>query len=207
MNPYADLPAVRYKQIAGDVLMLLWVVVWLWIGYVVFDHVKGLTAPGKYVERAGQALENGLNSIGNALERLPLVGDAVKAGFHLLSYSGGALATAGRLQQSAAGALAAVLALAIIAMPLVWAIRYVWQRVEWTRQAQSARLLMDSAGDASLFALRALAHQPLPVLRDVAMRTRMDLVEGWRTASPPVVAALAELELAGRGLRDRTARH
>ena len=56
---------------------------------------------------------------------------------------------------------------------------------------------MDAAADLDLFALRALARQPLHVLA----RISDDPAGAWRARDPEVVLALGSLELREAGLR------
>ena len=72
-------------------------------------------------------------------------------------------------------------------------------RVRFVRRAAAGRALIDSAADLDLFALRALANQPMHVLAKVSD----DPAGAWRARDPDVVRRLAELELADVGLRPR----
>jgi hypothetical protein len=65
------------------------------------------------------------------------------------------------------------------------------------RRAAAGRALIDSAADLDLFALRALAHQPLHRLAVISD----DPAAAWRERDPATVRRLAALELASVGLR------
>ena len=70
-------------------------------------------------------------------------------------------------------------------------------RLRFVRRATAAQRFLDAAADLDLFALRALAGQPMHRLA----RVSDDPAGGWRTQDPAVVRALALLELRDCGLR------
>ncbi|MCY7394863.1 MAG: hypothetical protein LH468_01720 [Nocardioides sp.] len=70
-------------------------------------------------------------------------------------------------------------------------------RVRFVRRAAAGRRFLDSRADLDLFALRAMAHQPLHVLA----RISEDPAGAWRDRDPVVVRELACLELRSVGLR------
>jgi hypothetical protein len=108
------------------------------------------------------------------------------------------LAEAGRAQVRAVERLADLLGLAVALIPiLVVAAFYVPGRVRFVRRATAGASLVDSGADLDLFALRALAHQPLHVLA----RISDDPAGAWRAGDRDVTDRLAELELRASGLR------
>jgi hypothetical protein len=105
-------------------------------------------------------------------------------------------------QQDAVSTLAMVLALLLALVPIVWLLaRYLPGRFRWARDATAARAFLE-VGDERLFALRALAHQPLDRLRRIAP----DPAASYERGDPGVVAALAALELQSLGLDPRRIR-
>jgi hypothetical protein len=85
--------------------------------------------------------------------------------------------------------------LALVPIGLALAI-YVPKRVGFVRRATAGRRLVDSAADLDLFALRALAHQPLHRLAAISD----DPARAWRERDRDVVVRLAALELRDAGL-------
>jgi hypothetical protein len=69
--------------------------------------------------------------------------------------------------------------------------------VRFARRAGAARRLVDAAPHLDLFALRAMAHQPMHVLA----RISDDPAGAWRRGDRDVIRALATRELASVGLR------
>jgi hypothetical protein len=70
-------------------------------------------------------------------------------------------------------------------------------RVAFIRRATAARRFLDSTDDLDLFALRAMARQPLHLLA----RISDDPAGAWRRGDRDVIAELASLELRSEGLR------
>jgi hypothetical protein len=78
---------------------------------------------------------------------------------------------------------------------LLWL--YLPQRIAFVRRATAGQRFLDSGADLDLFALRAMAHQPLHVLA----RVDSDPAGAWRRGEPEVIGQLARLELRSAGLR------
>ena len=73
---------------------------------------------------------------------------------------------------------------------------YLPLRWRFVREATAGQRFVDSGSDLDLFALRAMANQPLHRLA----RISDDPVRAWRDGDPDVVRALAVLELRDVGL-------
>ena len=69
-------------------------------------------------------------------------------------------------------------------------------RVRFVRRINASQRFIDSAADLELFAVRALAHQPIAALAAIDP----DPVARWRAGDPAVIRALAQLELRDEGL-------
>ena len=74
---------------------------------------------------------------------------------------------------------------------------YLPSRLRFVRRATAGQRYLDSGADLDLFALRAMAHQPLHVLAGIDA----DPAGAWRRGDPDVVDRLARLELRSVGLR------
>ncbi len=70
-------------------------------------------------------------------------------------------------------------------------------RIRFARRASAAPKFIDHAADLDLFALRAMANQPLHVLA----RLSDDPAAAWRRGDPDVIHRLATVELRSVGLR------
>ncbi|HET7682574.1 MAG TPA: hypothetical protein VFK34_02760 [Marmoricola sp.] len=200
MKLYADLPARRARQVAGDVLLVLWLLAWSWLGHAVHDATLQLAEPGHRVESASTSLSERLHETGARVADLPVVGDAVRAPLDDAGAAAGQLAEAGRAQVEAVESLALWLGWSVALVPILVALlAYLPFRVRFVRRASAGRALVDAAADLDLFALRALTHQPLHRLAAISD----DPARAWRERDPAVVPRLAALELASVGLRPR----
>jgi len=194
---YADRPGRAARQLIADVAAVAWTVLWVWLAFRVHEQVLRLAAPGRALEDAGNRLERNLSEAGRTAEKVPVVGDELRGPFDAAAGGGRSLADAGRSQQELVGDIALTLALLTALLPLILVLGWAVRRWRWVQEASAATAMLRTSGDASLFALRALATQPLPRLRQVAP----DPFAGWRAGDPAVVAALAQLEVSGLGLR------
>lgn len=198
MKVYADAPGHRARQVVGDVLLALWVAVWVKLALVVHDATLALAAPGEQIERAGTGLAGRLRDAGSSVGGIPLVGDDVRAPFDGAGDAADQIAAAGTAQVEAVHTLAFWLGLAVAAIPiLVLVAVYLPLRWKFIREATAGQRFVDSGSDVDLFALRAMANQPLHRLA----RISDDPVGAWRDGNPAVVRALAVLELRDVGLR------
>jgi len=197
---YAERPVRRALQATGDVLLVLWVAVWVWAGTAVHDATMALAVPGREIDEASTSLSQRLTEAGERLGETPLVGDGLQSSVGGAGDAAARLADAGRAQVEAVETLAWWLAVAVVAVPVLLALAiHLPLRVRFVRRASAGRRLVDSGADLDLFALRALAHQPLHVLA----RVSDDPARAWREADPEVTRALAALELRDAGLMPR----
>lgn len=198
MKLYADAPSRRATQLTLDLLLVAWVVLWIWVGNTVHDGTMQLAGPGERTAASATSLSESMGDAGRYLEDVPLVGGGISAPFEQASNASRALADAGESTARAVERLAFWLGLSIAVIPiLVVGTRYVPGRVRFVREASAAQRYVDGPADLELFALRAMAHQPLSVLG----RVSDDPVGAWRRGDAAVVERLARLELSQHGLR------
>jgi hypothetical protein len=108
------------------------------------------------------------------------------------------IADAGQAEVDAVGKLATFLAVALAVVAIAsFAVFWVPIRLAFVRRATAAQRFVDANEDLDLFALRAMARQPLHVLA----RISDDPAGAWRRQDRRVVHALATLELKEEGLR------
>lgn len=194
MGLYADVPALRTRQVTGDVLVLTWVAVWIAVGRVVHEQVGRLGAPGRTIEDAGRSLEDGLRSAGRGVARTPLLGDDLQAPFEGAGDAAASLAAAGTAVQDGVGRAAVIAALAVAAWPVLLVLGgWVLHRWRQVRRVAVGRRLVATPAGRDLLALRTLAHAPLRSLAD-------DDVAGWRRGDPEVVGRLAARGARGMGV-------
>ena len=197
MKLYADAPVRRARQVTGDLLLLLWIWTWVKVASVVRDATLTLARPGEEISDAGGGLADRLREAGDTVASVPLVGDEVRGPFDGAGSAAERLAAAGDAQVAAVQDLAFWLGLAVGAIPVLIALAvYLPLRWRFVREATAGRRFIDSVDDLDLFALRAMARQPMHRLA----RISDDPAGAWRRQEPEVVRALAALELRDSGL-------
>ncbi|MGI5236767.1 hypothetical protein [Dactylosporangium sp. CA-139066] len=198
MKLYADRAPVATRQFITDVLIIVWIYVWVKLGMTLFDLIQKLAVPGQKLEGAGNGLASNLNSAGDKIKSLPGVPDSVAAPFTNAANAAGSLANAGREQQDIVNDLAWILSIVIVVVPVLFVVA-VWLplRIRWIRRAGAAARLRTVTAGRDLLALRALATQPLKRL----LRVDPEIAALWRRRDPDAVEALARLELRSLGLR------
>ena len=200
MKLYADHSARFVRQLVADVLFVCWVIAWIAIGNAVHDGTMALAGPGHQIESSATSLGESMTEAGDALDDVPVVGDSVSTPFDKASDASDSLAAAGRAEVEAVERLALGLALAIALIPiLVVAAFHLPARYRFVREATAGQRFIDSAADDELFALRAMANQPMHLLA----RVSDDPVGAVRRGDLQTIRALAALEMRSVGLVPR----
>lgn len=195
---YAQTPARRTAQILADLLLVVWLVGWAWAGSVVHDVTLELAGPGRQLTESATGLSGAMQDAGGTLDDVPVIGDEVRTPFDEASGAADRLAEAGREQVRSVERLALWLGLSVAAIPILLAcLVHLPRRVRFVRRASAGARFVDAADDLDLFALRALAHQPMHVLA----RVSDDPAGAWRRGDRAVTDRLAEIELRAVGLR------
>ena len=198
MPLYAQHPALRARQVAADLGMLAWFVLWVLVARVVHRAVLVLAEPGRAVEDLGTSVAGNMDSAAEAADDVPLVGDELAAPFRALSDASGTVRGAGVAAQDAVATLALVLAVVLVVLPVGWLLlRWLPWRLGYVREAGAARRLLAGTPELEILAARAMATAPLPRLAALPAGTGA----AWRSGDPAAVRALAGLELARLGLR------
>lgn len=198
MKIYADRFPTAARQLLTDLLAIGWIYLAVRAALRLQDLVQKLGVPGQKLEGAGGGLADNLAEASSKVGRLPIVGDDLTAPFEKAATAARSVAEAGQAQQDLVGDLAlalALLTLATLLLPVL--LGWLPLRVRWIRRASAASRLRAAEAGRDLLALRALTSQPLRKLA----RISPEVADAWRRGDPDTVAALAELELRGLGLR------
>lgn len=194
---YARIPAKAALQAAGDLAFMAWIVAAWASARSVRATVMELAAAGRDVESRTNEVAGRVSEAGDSATRVPLVGDALAVPLRQAAESLSGLAQVSRDQVSTLESLALWTGMALFLFPVALAV-VVWipRRVRFVRTATAAQHLVDNRADVDLFALRAMANQPMHRLA----RISADPVGDWRRGDSTVIRALARLELEDAGL-------
>jgi hypothetical protein len=196
---YAELPVRRWLQVAADLFVALWTVIWVRLAMALHDVVQRLAGPGRTIETAGRRFEDAVGGAGAEAGEVPVVGEEVQGAFDEVAGAGTFLADAGQAQQDAVASLALWLAILVAVIPIALLIgRWLPWRLRWAVEATAARDIRCGTSGLQLFALRALASRSLYELRDVSRDPAADYARAEYDR-------LAELEFAALGLRKAAA--
>ncbi|MGY2066261.1 hypothetical protein [Blastococcus sp. SYSU DS0619] len=198
MRCYAEHPALRARQLAADLGILAWTVLWVLVARAAHGAVLLLAEPGRAVEGLGRSVSGSMASAASAAGGVPVVGDELATPFAALGDAGGSVRGAGQSAQDAVDTLGAILAVVLVLLPVGWLLlRWLPWRLRYAREAGAAARLRTSGADLDVLALRAAATAPLAQLAALPPGTGA----AWRSGDPTAVRALARLELDRLGLR------
>ena len=129
---------------------------------------------------------------------MPVAGDQLRRPFDSAAVTLGNLITSANEQVQSIERLALLVGWLVFLIPVTIVVAF-WlpRRIRFYRQARASQVFLDELADLDLFALRAMAVQPLYVLAQISD----DPVQAWRSGDREVINKLAELELKRDGLR------
>jgi hypothetical protein len=198
--PYATTPARLLVQLVSDVVVFAWTAIWVLVGLAVHTAVATIAEVGREVHDGANGVSGSLNSAGDGVDDVPLVGDALSKPLRAASEAATGIADAGHSLDTTATWLAVVLALAVAAPPILAVVMpWIFLRVRFFRRKWTALTLAATPAGEQLLALRALANRPLRKLAAVSM----DPVGAWRRDDLVAVRGLANLELRSAGVARR----
>jgi hypothetical protein len=198
MKLYSDIPARRLAQVVADVGIVVWVVFWVRVAQRVHDTTMELAGPGRDLAGAGSSFRGTMTSAGDGVDDLPLLEDRVATPFRSAAEVGSEIEQVGNDLVTAVERVALLLALTTALVPiLIVGVFWLVLRLRFIRRAGAAQRFIDADPDLDLFALRAMANQPMPRLA----RVSDDPAGAWRRGETDVIRALALLELKESGLR------
>ena len=117
--PYATRPGRLAAQLASDIIVIAWTVVWVMVGSAVYAAVATIAEVGRQVQSGADGVSGSLNSAGDSADDVPLIGGALSGPLRAASEAAGEIAGAGQNLDSTATWLAWVLALAVAATPIL----------------------------------------------------------------------------------------
>jgi hypothetical protein len=200
LRPYSVNPPRLALQVVSDVLVLAWIYVWYRIGVAVHDAVTSAASVGYRIQNSAGGVAGNLDEAGRNVGSAPFVGPPLSGPLRSAAEQIGGLASSGRDLGDRLTGFATPAGWLVALVPILLVVAF-WlpARLRFARRAGSTAELAQSPAGEELLALRALVHQPLPVLQRVAP----DPLIAFRSGDPDAVRALARLELVDAGVRNR----
>jgi hypothetical protein len=199
---WSELRVARLKELIADVSTLLWVGVWVWLAWQLYEFVVGFADAGRTIRDGGQGMIQSGVDLGNSLAGIPLVGPQLQGvARDAFGGAGQPLSDFGTELVQFIVVVAAVLALLVALVTLVpWLQRYIpwrWQRLRQLRAAHRAIRIAPRTGDAKVaevLAMRAVCRLDYSTLLEFTPDPLGDWSRGRHDR-------LARAELASVGLR------
>jgi hypothetical protein len=195
--PYSTRPVRLLAQLFSDFAVVAWTAIWVLVGLAVYDAIDTIAAAGRQVENGANGVAGSLASAGHGASRIPMVGDAVAKPLNSASQAALDIAGAGRNLDTTASWLAVLLAMAVVALPILVAVApWLFLRIRFFRRKWVVTGLAATPEGQQLLALRALTNRPPRKLAALSV----DPVGAWRREDPVTIQALASLELRAAGI-------
>ncbi|KLO29850.1 hypothetical protein [Mycobacterium haemophilum] len=195
--PYATTPGRLTAQLFSDVAVVVWTAVWALVGVAVYDAISTIADAGAQVENGAHGIAGNLASASHGMQLIPVLGNAVSKPLTLASAAALDIADAGHSLDTTARWLAVLLALAVVALPILMAVvPWLFLRLRFFRRKWTVTTLAATPAGEQLLALRALTRRSPSKLAAVSA----DPVGGWRRDDPGTIRGLAALELRSAGI-------
>ena len=167
--PYATTPGRLLVQLLSDVLVGLWIALWVTVGLGVHTAIATISKVGGQVKDSATGMSDNLHSAGDSVDGVPLIGDPMSKPLKAASEAALDLAGAGHQLDTTASWLAVLLAIAVAAPPIM-AIGMPWLflRIRFFRRKWTVIALAKTPAGVQLLALRALANRPLRKLTEIS---------------------------------------
>lgn len=183
MKLYPDVPSRRRTTIMRDVVVLLALLFFVWVGFKTYEAVDALKVLGSGVETAGTSVQNGFESVAGVLGGIPLVGDQLSGAIQGAGAgTGGELADLGRQGVERVHDLAIMLGLFVFCLPaLVVLLAALPHRIRQVRRLTAASVVLaypDDEDRCRLLAMRAGFGLPYGVLLRYTRDPLGDLADG-----------------------------
>ena len=197
MGIYAQRRGRLAGQLLGDLLVLAWTLAWAGVGFLVDRTLSTLAGPARETAQTAGRLAGDLSEAASQTGQVPGLGDQLRRPFDSASGSLGDRVGLAERQAATIERVAALTGWLAFLIP-VTIVLSLWlpRRIRFHRRARAAKAYLDSSADLDLFALRAMASQPMHVLAAISP----DPVAAWRAGDREVISRLAEVELHDSGL-------
>jgi hypothetical protein len=198
MGIYAKRPAKMIGQLVGDGFVVLWAIGWAIVAIFVHRVIEVLATPARETARTAMRLAENFRQAAAEAAKVPVAGEQMRRPLDAAAGTLGNLIDSANDQVVSIERLALIVGWLVFLIPVATVVAF-WlpRRIRFYRQAHASQVFLDSLADLDLFALRAMAAQPLYVLADISD----DPVQAWRSGDREVINKLAEVELKRNGLQ------
>ena len=144
MHVWSERPGPRARELTADIVTLLWLAIWISLGIQLFGFLASLAAAGRLLREGGTGIAGAGETIGSALEQVPLVGEEVGAGVRgAFAGAGEPLVAFGNDLERLLLVISALLGLLLVAAAVVpWLSRYLpWRVAKWRRINAASRAI------------------------------------------------------------------
>ena len=198
MGIYAKRPGMMIGQLLGDGFVLLWTIGWAIVAIFVHRVIEVLATPARETAKTAVRLAENFREAAAEAAKVPVAGEQLRRPFDAAAVTMGNIIDSANEQVASIERLALLVGWLVFLIPVTIVIAF-WlpRRIRFYRQAHASQVFLDALADLDLFALRAMAVQPLYVIAEISD----DPVKAWRSGDREVINKLAELELKRDGLR------
>ena len=144
MHIWSERPGPRAAELIVDIATALWLTIWISLGVRLYGFLAHLAEAGRLVRDGGNRITGAGDSIGSALEQVPLVGAGAGEGVRgALASAGAPLVAFGTDVERLLIVVSALLGTLLVAVAVVpWLTRYVpWRVARWRRLNAGARAI------------------------------------------------------------------
>lgn len=156
MHVWSERPLMRAGEIVADVATVVWLTFWITLGVRLYGLLANLAESGRFVRDGGERIAGAGESIGSAVEGVPLIGQGAADGIRgAMAAAGDPLVVFGTDLERVLIIIAAVLGGLLVAVAVIpWLNRYLpWRVARWRRLNAAARVIRGS---------RRARREPIP---------------------------------------------
>lgn len=191
------------RQVTSDVFVVGWGIAWWLVSRAIDGIIRALAVPARAIADGAGSVSRSLGDAAGSAGDIPIAGDKLRQPLDAAAGQLDQIVRSAREQAAAIDQTATWTGWLVFLIPvLIMAALWLPARIRFFLQQRAAQRFIDDAADLDLFALRAMATQPMSQLA----RVSPDPVREWREGNSEVIGQLAALELRRAGLSDRAIR-
>ena len=144
MHIWSERPGPHAAELFADIATAFWLTIWISLGVRLYGFLAHLAGAGRFVRDGGAQITSAGESIGSALEGVPLIGEGAADGVRgALASAGQPLITFGTDLERLLVLVSALLGALLVAVAIIpWLNRYVpWRVARWRRLNAGARAI------------------------------------------------------------------